>query len=246
MNTTHENPQPPSSAADGSGTWLTTREGRWKHYVLPMSDGEPGVRGYPRNRYGLALETFCQLARYSGHFRFDKILCWLDARGDMKAINFVGAEVIAYIIACNVCFAADSVSDYRIVDGHLYNVGRSILWQDIPPKDAYGSPGLGYVAYTGKVEQVKSNEILVNITVETGNGPAYKNSWHERLVVISNHPKASSFVTGDVFPRDRFLPIQNRTLHNSSGHTITVKAYDYGLPNTTENRKTLTNSPTVK
>ena len=30
----------------GSGTWLTTREGRWKHYVLPIPDAEPDIRGY--------------------------------------------------------------------------------------------------------------------------------------------------------------------------------------------------------
>ena len=54
------------------------------------------------------------------------------------------------------------------------------------------------------------------------------------------------YTSGDKFPRDRFFPIGNRTLTNSAGGTIVVKAYDYGLPNTPENRKTLTNGPAVK
>jgi hypothetical protein len=110
------------------------------------------------------------------------------------------------------------------------------MWTEIPPVDEWRSPTI--VQYSAKVYNVKPDCILVEVTA-TSNFNLDKNEWNNRVVLIKNHPKQKVFTTGDRFPRDRFFPIANRTLTNSVGETLVVKCFDYGLLNTTENRKTL-------
>lgn len=144
-------------------------------------------------------------------------------------------------LICGLNLLAQSTSDYRIVDGHLYNVPKSVMWTEIPPLKQMRSSGGGIVSitdYSAKVYSVKADCILVETEV-TSNFNVEKHDWQNRIVLIKNHPKQKVFTNGDNFPRDRFFPIGNRTLTNSIGETLTVKCYDYGLLNTEANRKTL-------
>jgi hypothetical protein len=139
-------------------------------------------------------------------------------------------------LVCGLNLFAQSPSDYRIIDGHLYNVPKSIMWTEIPPLDEYHSGTIEQ--YSAKVYSVKSDCILVETTVSS-NFNVENHEWQNRIVLIENHPKQKVFTTGDKFPRDRLFPIGNRTLTNAIGGTLTVRCYDYGLPNTEANRKML-------
>jgi hypothetical protein len=140
------------------------------------------------------------------------------------------------ILVSGLNLFAQSPSDYRIIDGHVYNVPKSIMWTEIPPLDEWRNPTI--IQYSAKVYSVKSDCILVEVTVSS-NFNVENHEWQNRIVLIKNHPQQKVFTTGDKFHRDRFVPIGNRTLTNSIGGTLTVRCYDYGLPNTEANRKTL-------
>jgi hypothetical protein len=141
----------------------------------------------------------------------------------------------ALLVLCAVCVVAQVASDFRIVNGKLYNIRKSALWINLPPEDSYGT--YNAVWYHGWVESVGESSIIVRMEAETLNGPSYKNEWHDRSVLIKNHPQQKKFSNGDKFSRDRFFPLGNQTLTNRSGdRVITVRAYDYGLPNTPTNR----------
>jgi hypothetical protein len=147
-----------------------------------------------------------------------------------------------FVLICSITLFAQSPSDYRIVDGHLYNVPKSIMWKEIPPLDKWtygaGPYDTSHVFYSAKVYSVKSDYILVEIRADSSK-PIRNDEWDNRLVLIQHHPKQQTFTKGDNFPQDKFFPISNRTLTNSIGGTETVRCYDYGLLNTLENRKTL-------
>ena len=139
---------------------------------------------------------------------------------------------------------AQSPYDYRIIDGHLYTVPKSIMWKQIPPPDLWTHGGGPYdtthIFYSAKVYSVAADYIIVEIKADSTALPQLNNDeWNNRLVLIKNHPKQKTFTTGDKFPQDRFFPIANRTFTNSVGRTETVRCYDYGLLNTAANRKTL-------
>lgn len=171
-------------------------------------------------------------------------LQWKSAIDEPAKFATVGTMkgLAAVVFLCALSSApAQVASDFRIVDGQLYNVQKSVLWTDIPPKNT-SDPNYhqAFLFYGGRVEIVGQTSLLVRINVETVAGPASGHDWDGRLVLIKNHPKQRTFTTGDKFPRDRFFPVGNHTLTNrAKDQTITVKVYDYGLPNTPENRAQL-------
>ena len=130
---------------------------------------------------------------------------------------------------------AQVASDFRIIDGTLYNVQKS-PWIDIPPRETYSREFAYTVSYSGKVASIGQSGLLVRIEVQSRFNTD-KNEWNDRIVLIKHHPKQKTFTDGDNFPQDRFFPLGNQTLTNRAGERVmTVRAYDYGLPNTPENR----------
>jgi len=149
------------------------------------------------------------------------------------------------IIACAITGAfAQNAGDLRTVNGQLYDVTKSVLWQTIPPQTSFGSKP--FVAgrsvkemktYAASVLQVFTNSVLVKVTVRSGEGFAVSKTdddWQGRLILIKNHPRQNAFTTGDKFTADRFFPVGVQTFNTKAGGSYSVKVYDYGFPNVPE------------
>lgn len=136
-----------------------------------------------------------------------------------------------------VCVNAQTKDDYRVWDGHVYNVTKASMWTTIPP-DIYVPSGTyieGYSykeikIYTGKIVNIGTTNLLVRITVERAGSIPDDDEWYDKLILVKNHPKVGSFVDGDVFPRDRFLYLGNERMTNRLGKVFVVKSYTYGFP----------------
>jgi hypothetical protein len=95
------------------------------------------------------------------------------------------------LLGCLILFVglnlnAQSPSDYRIVDGHLYNVPLSIMWTEVPPLNK------GATTFSGTVHSVKSDYILVEVKVGSY-WNVENHEWQNRIVLIKNHPKQKVF-----------------------------------------------------
>ena len=111
-------------------------------------------------------------------------------------------------------------ADMRIVEGKMYNRALSTNWVTLP------TTGMGL-----SVVDVNSNGIVVAISGKAGA------SGEE--MVIKHHPEAKKLTKGATITTPfRAMPVSGVKYGEQ-----TVAAFDCGLPNTPENRKTLTNGP---
>ena len=107
--------------------------------------------------------------------------------------------------------------DFRILDGKLYNAVLSMAWTRLPKHSG-----------SLKVYEIIPQGVIVQPILPAIDGAKY---------LIKNHPEQKTLTTGkwigamDVFRRGVF-----------TYGLDTMEVYDWGLPNTPENRKTLTNS----
>jgi hypothetical protein len=178
------------------------------------------------------MKTFIALARYQHGVRLqpEKRIDF-PQQTSQNLIMRVKTLMLFSACLCALCVMAQVVSDFRIFDGKLYNVQKSTLWETIPPDTILRR-------YVAKVDNVRSNRVLVRIEY-LGDNYIANDVWDGRLVMILNHPKQDTLARGDIVPKERLFPVGNRQVTNSAGVAFPVKAYDYGLLNTPENRKTL-------
>ena len=108
-------------------------------------------------------------------------------------------------------------TDMRIVEGKMYNRVLSTNWVTLPTAGA-----------TLQVVDVTSGGVVVKTSAKTG-----------EEMVIKHHPEEKKLAKGKTIASPfRAMPVADVKYGDQ-----TVAAYDCGLPNTAENRKTLTNGP---
>lgn len=149
----------------------------------------------------------------------------------------------------------ETTNDFRIWKGKLYNVQKSILWTTLPPESIYSEHfATGSMRSMGNlsggmpissdlyefvliVKSIGTNSVVCHCgMIHNGNSYVTENNWCGQVIIIIDHPKQKTFVTGDKIDTDKFLYIGNTNINK-----IIVKVYEYGLSNSAENRKTLTN-----
>ena len=114
--------------------------------------------------------------------------------------------------------------DFRIVNGRLYNAITSTNFIYLPQ---YSGPS-GYF----EVEKITPQGVVFRPTVKS-----YAPDYIQRFLV-KHLPNEKELFTGQTFANGfRAMRITPVTIGKE-----TFATYDYGLPNTPENRKTLTNS----
>jgi hypothetical protein len=108
-------------------------------------------------------------------------------------------------------------ADMRIVEGKMYNRALSTNWVTLPAAGA-----------TLQVVEVTSSGVVAKTSAATG-----------EEILIKHHPEEKKLAKGKTITTSfRAMPVAGAKYGEQ-----TVAAYDCGLPNTAENRKTLTNGP---
>jgi hypothetical protein len=122
--------------------------------------------------------------------------------------------------------AQDRAEDFRIFEGQLYNVRRSVKWTCL-------AADYGRFAMTLTVRKIMEDGSLY-CTQETegmnpGGGDFYKGV--SARLILKNYPAQDPHI--GLWIRDCYA------IRLPAKPGDTVNTYDYGLPNTPENRKTL-------
>jgi len=108
-------------------------------------------------------------------------------------------------------------TDMRIVEGKMYNRVLSTNWVTLPAAGA-----------TLEVVDVVSGGVVVKTTANSG-----------EEMIIKHYPEEKKLAKGKTITTSfRAMPVTAAKYGEQ-----TVATYDCGLPNTAENRKTLTNGP---
>lgn len=166
-----------------------------------------------------------------------------------KQVEDTAKEVCRFGLFCICLFftnvsavAADTTkpSDFRIYDGKLYNIQKSTLWTDVPKLDktekyvsTFYRAKLFKEVENGWIVKIESNVIM---TYRDGGGGKTE------YVVIHGNPSFKGGVTDAPVQRDRYIRTGEVvvSLSQSEGKRgDTLPIYNYGLPNTAENRKTM-------
>jgi hypothetical protein len=122
--------------------------------------------------------------------------------------------------------------DYRIVNGKLYNLVLSTNFVTLNkisgehgPKWSYSQGGLQVV------NVLQAGVVMRHYSFNIGN------KGYGSTIIVTNLPDAAGLVTGKYYPRP-FRAMRRGVYKWASTEGIfDIAAYDYGIPNTPENRK---------
>ena len=139
------------------------------------------------------------------------------------------------ILLSLICFNGVSqytADDFRIVDGQLYNIRRSVKWEEIASGNTFDEYYTRLV-----VRRIMEDGSLYcdQESYDTRQGGGTFLSGVDRLI-LKRYP-------GDVHIGSDISSCWAMRLPNKPGDAINT--YDYGLPNTPENRKMLNIQPVI-
>lgn len=119
-----------------------------------------------------------------------------------------------------------TADDFRIVDGKLYNIRTSNKWEDLAPNN--GTWALRVVTVSPQRNGVFVERFQRSNRADTAN-----------TIFVKNLPGWTNLVDNqEIIADHRVMPTGNLTATNKVfGSTTVYRAFDYGLPNTPENRK---------
>jgi hypothetical protein len=133
-------------------------------------------------------------------------------------------------LVCLTTLAQYALDDFRIVDGQLYNIRRSVKWETLasPDGDSWSVLVVRGIISTNLIDC--DQQIY---TSDRDTGPFLANTIP---ILLKNYP-------GEVYVGMTISKCRAMRLKNRSGDR--VNTYDFGLLNTPENRKTLQLQPAV-
>jgi len=119
--------------------------------------------------------------------------------------------------------------DFRIVEGTLYNIQTSTNWSEIPESSEY------FYCWLKVFQVLPEGVIFQRGAMATKRNEPF--SYHEKCLV-QNYPGKDTLITGKSINQ----PIRVMRVGVFKYGSESIAAYDYGLPNTPENRKRLKNA----
>lgn len=144
----------------------------------------------------------------------------------MKYLHILFALLVMGFTTLN----AQVPSDFRIHNNQLYNVKLSTNWITIPYLSV--NHGMGYATiYNGVFFKKESGGWIIRIKRIWSGDYAYE------YVLLKNNPTFINAVSGQVLRNDRYIYVGTTEVDISERTSgITIKVYDWGLPNTPDNR----------